>query len=174
MIKKEELIKIGLFTKPHGIKGELSLSTGYDLADISCDDPFLICDMDGIPVPFFIDSIRQKNYSTTLVGFAGIDSGDKAKLFIGKPAYIPAGMLPLSDEDAPCLHGWNFIAGYTASDEKSGKIGQVTDIDDNTLNILLKVDHNEKELLIPAALVTAVDRERKMIEVSLPEGFWEL
>ncbi|MDR0699779.1 MAG: ribosome maturation factor RimM [Tannerella sp.] len=171
MIKKEELIKIGLFAKPHGIKGELSLSTGYDLAAISCDDPFIICDMDGIPVPFFIDSLRQKSHSTILVGFAGVDSGDKAKLFTGKQAYIPADMLPPRDEDAP---GWDFITGYTVSDEKFGKIGQVTDVDYNTLNILLKVNYNEKEILIPAALATIVDRERKMVEVSLPEGFWEL
>jgi 16S rRNA processing protein RimM len=171
MIKKEDLIKIGRFAKPHGIKGELSLSTGYDLADISCDDPFIICEMDGIPVPFFIDSFRQKSDSTALVGFAGIDSGDKAKLFTGKPAYIPADMLPLSGEDAP---GWKVFTGYMVSDEKSGKIGPVTEVDDHTLNILLKVDYNEKEILIPVALVTTVDRERKMMEVSLPEGFWEL
>jgi 16S rRNA processing protein RimM len=170
MIKKEELIKIGWFAGPHGIKGELSLSTGYDLADISCDDPFIVCDMDGIPVPFFIDSFRQKNDSTALVGFAGVDSNDKAKLFTGKSAYIPADLLPPPDENAS---GGNDITGYTVSDERRGEIGTVTDIDDNTLNILLKVGYNEKEILIPLALATTVDRKRKLIEVSLPEGFWE-
>jgi 16S rRNA processing protein RimM len=168
---KEELVKIGQFGKPHGIKGEISLATEYDLADISCDDPFLVCDMDGIPVPFFIDSYRQKNNTTTLVGFAGIDSEDKAKLFTGKQACIPADMLPPSGEDVP---GWNFITGYTVSDEKSGKIGPVTDVDDATLNVLLKVGYKGKELLIPAALITDVDLERETVAVSLPDGFWEI
>ncbi|MDR1525646.1 MAG: ribosome maturation factor RimM [Tannerella sp.] len=171
MIKKEELIKIGQFAKPHGIKGEISLVTDYDPADISCDDPYIVCDMDGIPVPFFIDSYRQKSNTTVLIGFDGIDSEEKAKLFTGKRAYVPADMLPLHDEDTS---GWKYVTGYTVSDEKLGTIGPVTDIDDKTINILLTVDCKEKEILIPAALVTTVDPERKMIEVTLPDGFWEI
>ncbi|MDR2681023.1 MAG: ribosome maturation factor RimM [Tannerella sp.] len=171
MIKKEELVKIGHFAKPHGIKGEISLVTDYDPADIPCDDPYIVCDMDGIPVPFFIDSCRQKSNTTALIGLDGIDSEEKAKLFTGKPACIPADMLPSHDED---MTGWKHITGYTVSDEKFGTIGPVTDIDDKTMNILLTVDCREKEILIPAALVTAVDSERKTIEVALPEGFWEI
>ncbi|MDR0699729.1 MAG: ribosome maturation factor RimM [Tannerella sp.] len=171
MIKKEELVKIGQFAKPHGIKGEISLVTDYDLAGISCDDPYIVCDMDGIPVPFFIDSFRQKNNTTMLLRFDGIDSEEKAKAFTGKPAYIPADMAPLHDSD---MSGWKYVTGYTVSDEKIGTIGPVTDIDDKTINILLTVDYNEKETLIPAALVTTVDPERKVIEVALPEGFWEI
>jgi 16S rRNA processing protein RimM len=171
MIKKEELVKIGQFAKPHGIKGEISLVTDYDLADISSDDPYIVCDMDGIPVPFFIDSYRQKSHTTTLVGFDGIDSEEKAKLFTGKQAFIPADMLPLHGEDMP---GWKSVTGYMVSDGKAGRIGTVTDIDDKTTNILLAVDYNEKEILVPAALATTVDPERKMIEVELPEGFLEI
>ncbi|MDR1114596.1 MAG: ribosome maturation factor RimM [Tannerella sp.] len=171
MIKKEELVKIGQFAKPHGIKGEISLVTDYDLADISCDNPYIVCDMDGIPVPFFIDSYRQKSNTTTLVGFDGIDSEEKAKLFTGKQACIPADMLPLHDEDMP---GWNSVTGYTVSDGKIGRIGLVTDIDDKTANILLAVDYKEKEILVPAALAITVDPERKTIEVALPEGFFEI
>jgi 16S rRNA processing protein RimM len=168
---KEALFEIGQFSKPHGIKGEISLVTRYDLADIDCEDPFLVCYMDGIPVPFFIDSYRQKSHTGTLVGFAGIDSGDKAKLLIGKTAYIPSDMLPRFGDN---VAEWNFILGYTVSDEKSGKIGQVTDVYDDTLNVLLKVDYNGEEILVPAALITVVDRERKTIDVSLPDGFWEI
>lgn len=170
MIKEEELSKIGLFTKPHGIKGEISLVTDYDIADIS-GDPYIVCDMDGIWVPFFIDSYRQKSNTVTLVKFENIDSEDQVKLLAGKTAYIPSEMLQFSDDDTI---DWQYITGYTVTDTTSGILGKVTDIDDSTINILLKIEHNENEILIPAALVTAIYQENKTLEVSLPEGFSEI
>lgn len=53
MIKKEDVFKIGQFAKPHGVKGEISLVTDYDLFDDSEDD-YIVCDMDGILVPFLL------------------------------------------------------------------------------------------------------------------------
>lgn len=52
MIKSDEVFKIGQFAKPHGIKGEITLMTDCDVFD-DTDDPYIICDMDGILVPFF-------------------------------------------------------------------------------------------------------------------------
>ncbi len=56
MIKKEDVFKIGQFAKPHGIKGEIALVTNSDVFDDS-DDPYIICEMDGILVPFSSRSI---------------------------------------------------------------------------------------------------------------------
>lgn len=51
MIKKEEVYKIGLFNKPHGIHGELQFTFTDDIFDrVDCD--YLICLLDGIFVPF--------------------------------------------------------------------------------------------------------------------------
>ncbi|MDR0394140.1 MAG: ribosome maturation factor RimM [Tannerella sp.] len=171
MLRTEDLIKIGYFAKPHGIKGEISLVTDYDMADLSGDDPYIVCEMEGIHVPFFIESYRPKNNTTALIGLAGIDSENKAKPLTGKPAYIPSDLLPPDDEDLP---EWTRLTGYTVTDDRSGEIGTVSDIDDHTINVLLKVDYKGQEILIPAALITALERERKMIEVSLPDGFWEI
>ena len=57
MIKKEEVYKIGLFNKPHGIHGELQFTFTDDIFDrVDCD--YLICLLDGIFVPFFIEEHR--------------------------------------------------------------------------------------------------------------------
>ena len=171
MIKEEDLFKIGQFAKPHGIKGEISLITDFDISAIS-GDSYIVCDMDGIWVPFFVDSNRQKSNTTTLVKFENIDSEEKVKLLTGKAAYLPLEMLP-DDEDDDSIN-WGHITGFTVIDEKAGTIGQVNDIDDSTINILLMVDYKGNETLIPVALVTAIDREGKTMEVSLPEGFLEI
>ena len=42
MIKKEEVYKIGLFNKPHGIHGELQFTFTDDIFDrVDCD--YLVC-----------------------------------------------------------------------------------------------------------------------------------
>ena len=51
MIREEEVFKIGQFAKPHGIKGELSLVTNSDVLE-DAEDPYIVCEMDGILVPF--------------------------------------------------------------------------------------------------------------------------
>ena len=170
MIKKDDLFKIGQFTKPHGIKGEISLLTDYVMSDIS-GVPFIVCDMDGIFVPFFINSYRQKSSATILFSFKNIDSEEKVKLLSGKTAYIRADMLPPEDEEDI---SWKNLTGYSVIDEQAGLIGQVADIDDSTMNILLKIEFNGNEMLIPVALVTAIDQASKTMHVSLPEGFSEI
>jgi 16S rRNA processing protein RimM len=170
MIKKDDLFKIGQFTKPHGIKGEISLLTDYVISDIS-GVSYIICDMDGILVPFFVNSHRQKSSASVLFSFKNIDSEEKVKILSGKTAYIRSDLLPPEDEEDI---SWNNLTGYSVIDEKSGSIGQVADIDDSTMNILLKVDLNGNETLIPVALVTDIDQESKAMYVSLPEGFSEI
>ncbi len=70
MIKKEEVYKIGLFNKPHGIHGELQFTFTDDIFDrVDCD--YLICLLDGIFVPFFIEEYRFRSDSTALVKLEG-------------------------------------------------------------------------------------------------------
>ena len=66
MIKKEDVYKIGVFNKPHGVKGELSFTFTDDIFDrVDCD--YLICLLDGILVPFFIEEYRFRTDTTALV-----------------------------------------------------------------------------------------------------------
>lgn len=52
MITRNEIIEIGTFNKSHGVEGEISAT--FD-CDVEAAGMFrcLICDMDGIFVPFF-------------------------------------------------------------------------------------------------------------------------
>ena len=172
MIREEELHPIGKLTKPHGVKGEISLVTDYELADFSdnCDTaPFIVCNMDGIWTPFFIESYRKKNTTTTFVQFENLSSQESVKILSGKMAYVQSELLPPADNppaDSPI--------GYTIVDEQLGTIGQVISVDDSTLNVLLKVSYMNDSILIPAALVTSVQQNHQIMKVSLPEGFFSI
>ncbi len=54
MIRPEEVYKIGMFNKPHGISGELQFTFTDDIFD-RVEAEYVVCPMDGILVPFFIE-----------------------------------------------------------------------------------------------------------------------
>lgn len=173
MIKKEEVFKIGQFAKPHGVKGELALLTRSDVFDDS-DDPYIVCDIDGILVPFFIETYRYKSDSVILVKLEYVDNEEGAREFLNRDVYYPLDEVDESDWAGEM--SWDAWIGYTVSDLQYGELGRITDVDDTTLNVLLKIDRNGEEVLLPAAeeLIAAVDPAAKRLTVSLPEGLLDL
>ena len=57
-----------------------------------------------------------------------------------------------------------------------GELGKITSVDDTTENVLFEVDHNGRELLIPAVdeLVSEVDEENRKLYMNIPEGLLDL
>ncbi len=174
MIRQEEVFKIGQFAKPHGIKGELALATTSDVFDDS-DDPYVVVEIDGILVPFFIETYRYKSDTTVLVKLEKIDTEEAAREFTGRDVYYP---LDQVGEDSDLIGDitWDSLVGYTVSDPRYGDLGQITDVDETTLNVLLKIDREGEEWLLPAAdeLITEADHAGKRLTVSLPEGLLDL
>jgi 16S rRNA processing protein RimM len=172
MIHREELFHIGQFAGLHGIKGELSLVTEEDVFD-ETDHPYIVCEMDGIPVPFYIESHRPKGHSVILVKLERIDSPAAARRFVNRPVYYPSAAATNSPEKDT---GWRRFRGYVLEDERKGEIGRVTEVDETTLNVLFRVDCGGKEILVPAAeeLIGAVDRAAKRLVVSLPDGLLDI
>ena len=173
MIKKETVYKIGKIGKPHGVDGEVSFHFDDDVFDRT-DADYLVLDIDGILVPFFIDEYRFKNDETVLVRFADIASQDRARELTGCDVYFPR---EHADADSDSL-SWAQIVGYHVVDAASGKrVGEIRSVDDSTVNTLFElVTSNGDDLLIPASddLIVAVDNEERNIEMALPEGLLEL
>ncbi len=173
MIKKEDLVKIGYFSKPHGIKGEINLVTTSNLLD-GLDEPYIICEMEGIPVPFFIEEYRYKSDTIILVKLENVDSEEAAREFINHDVYYPLSAIP--DNDLIGDVTWDSFIGYTVSDEKHGNLGEITNVDESTINVLLEINYKGNELLLPAAdeLITSVDHTKKHMTVSIPDGLLDI
>lgn len=168
MIKKEEVYKIGVFNKPHGIHGELSFTFTDDIFD-RVEAEYLICLLDGIYVPFFLEEYRFRSDSTALVKLEGVDTAERARLFTNIEVYYPA---KYAKETPPDELTWNFFIGFRMEDIHHGDLGEITDVDTSTINTLFVVDYKGEELLIPAQeeFIQGIDRQQKVITVDLPEG----
>ena len=170
MIKKEEVFKIGVFNKPHGVKGELSFTFTDDIFDrVDCE--YLICLLDGIMVPFFIEEYRFKSDTVALVKFEGVDTAEQARRFTNIEVYFPIKYAEESDELS-----WSYFVGFRIIDEQLGELGKVEEVDESTINTLFVVTRsNGEELLIPAqeAFITDMDHKLRTITMDLPEGMVE-
>ena len=169
MIRKEEVYKIGRLGKTHGVKGEISFLFDDDVFD-RVDADYLVIDIEGILVPFFMEEYRFKSDSNALMKFEGIDTQERARELTGCDVYFPR---ELTDDDEENL-SWTSLVGFSLIDADSGKdVGRIASIDDSTMNILFEL---EDGTLIPASedLITNIDTQRQQIEISLPEGILEL
>ena len=88
MIKRDELIKIGQFNKPHALQGEISFTFTDDIFDRS-EAPYLVCEIDGIFVPFFIEEYRFRTDTTALMILENIYSSEDANMFTNLDDYFP-------------------------------------------------------------------------------------
>lgn len=172
MIRPEEVYCIGKFTRTHGVQGEMSLSFTDDVFD-RVDCPYLVCSMDGILVPFFIEEYRFKSNSVALIKFERIDTSEAASIFTNKEVYFPKAYAEQAEDGE---YSWQYFIGFKTEDAEHGYLGELVDIDESTVNTLFIVERpNGEELFVPAqeAFITDINHETRLITFNLPDGLLE-
>lgn len=173
MIKREEIVKIGQFAKPHGIKGEISLITTFDLFE-NDEEPYIICELDGIFVPFFVEEYRYKSDTVVLLKLENLNSEEEVRAFSNREVYYPSENMKEVEQDS--FLTWDSFVGYKLYDVERGFLGEVEAVDDTTLNVLFQITYKNETMLIPVAeeLVASIEHEKRSITISVPQGLFEL
>lgn len=172
MIEQNQVVRIGQFVKPHGVNGEMALTVPETLdwtEDLDC----LVCRMDGILVPFFLESVREKSATTLLVKFEDVNSVEDTRRFIGVTVFMPRRFVVENESDEPA---WNSFLDWKIVDLNAGNLGTVHAVDDSTPNILFLVKDGMRERIIPVneEWIVEVDSERCILKYNLPEGLADL
>lgn len=173
MIRPEEVYKIGMFNKPHGVNGELQFTFTDDIFD-RVEADYVVCPMDGILVPFFIESYRFRSDTTALMKLEGVDTQEQARRFTNTLVYFP---VKHAEETAPEELSWDFFTGFRVEDTEHGHLGEVADVDTSTPNVLFVIDRGRgEELLVPAReeFILDIDTRHRVLTVRLPEGLLDL
>lgn len=173
MIKREEVFKIGTFNKPHGVKGELSFTFTDDIFDrVECD--YLICLLDGILVPFFIEEYRFRTDTTALVKLERVDTAEQARKFTNVEVYFPTKYA--EEDDSDDIPTWNYFVGFKVKDINHGDLGEIVAVDASTMNVLFAIEReNGEELLLPAheEFMVKIEKKKRLVMVNIPEGLLE-
>jgi 16S rRNA processing protein RimM len=165
MIRQEEVYKIGRLGKAHGVKGEVSLQFDDDIFD-RVEAEYLVLDIDGILVPFFMEEYRFRSDTVCLVKFCDVDTQQRAQELTGCDVYFPRALAETTDE-TPSL---SMLVGYEIVSVADGRaVGKIAAIDDSTANILFELETGQ---LIPANddLIEVIDTEQQQIRINIPEG----
>ena len=169
MIRKEEVYKIGRLGKVHGVKGEITFMFDDDVFD-RVDADYLVLEVDGILVPFFIEEYRFRSDTTALMKFEDIDTQERARELTNCDVYFPHALVP--DDEGPVT--FSFLVGFDLIEATTGQVvGRIAAINDQTANVLFEL---EDGTLIPAAddLVTEIDQKKRQIHMTLPDGLLSL
>ena len=68
------------------------------------------------------------------------------------------------------------LIGFMLFDESLGQIGEINDVHDYSGNLLLSVDYQGDEALVPLNedLIVRLDEDLREIELRIPEGLFNL
>lgn len=178
MIERSSLARIGTFGKPHGINGEINLSVDadLDLRDLSC----IVIDVDGINVPFFFSSVRERGNGSYLVMIDGIASDRDVAWLVNKQVYgLVDEVREVSDYGNDGEEGFyaEDLIGYRVVTDDNLLTGTVDDIDDSTDNVLFIILTDEgRRIMVPVAdeFITDIDTDNKIMKMQLPDGLINL
>jgi 16S rRNA processing protein RimM len=173
MINKDNCILLGTLAKPHGTKGSLQLRySGLKAEDIK-ERGLVFVEIDGLPVPFFIESFQDKTDDMAILKIEGVDSETKAREFAGFQVYVMKNQVKHKSGNVKELPGFK---GYRVIDRHLGFVGYASEIVNTTTNPLLLVILEGKEYLIPVHedIILDFDDKEKLIRVDAPEGLFDL
>ncbi|WP_298650816.1 ribosome maturation factor RimM [uncultured Proteiniphilum sp.] len=172
MISKKDILQVGSTQKPYGIRGEIVIRfRKAEYADVETEYYFL--EIEGIPVPFFIEEFIYSTDVTARVKFEDVDDEITAARYVNTHVFLPRERIKSPAEQAEA--GWDYFTGFIVIDQHGEKLGVIEEVDDSTMNVLFIVKKDGKEYLIPAAeeFIAAIDEENNLIEMYLPEGLIE-
>ncbi len=177
MITREELIVIGRFNKPHGVAGEISATLFVDDALLR-KLPCVVAQMDGIFVPFFINSLRPKAAETVLLVIDGISTAQQAARLVNHDLYALKrdSLQHDHDDDDPDGYPLDYFIGFALQDSDGNCVGNIVDVNEQTENALFIVENGDQELMVPAVddLIVEFDTDKKVMVMELPEGILDL
>lgn len=169
-----KLFPYGFIRKTHGHKGEviIELEDG-NLFDL--DPDFLFVEIEGIRVPFAVESLRG-SLERLICKFEQVSTEEESGRLRGARLFIPEESLT-ETEDADGGENMDII-GLKVIHPKSGILGEIVDIDDSTENelLLVKRDSDGREVLLPfvSEWVQFVDERKGELFYDYPEGLTEM
>jgi 16S rRNA processing protein RimM len=168
----DDFFYLGVITKTFGYKGQVVIY-------LDTDEPEKYKTLDAVFVkdeeemlPYMIEEFIYKGANQAILKFADV-SGDEAKNLVKLELYLPVSFLPPLTGNKFYFHE---VIGFEIVDKEKGDIGKCVDFMEVSLQPIMQIDYNGKEILIPAVdeIFETVDRENRTIFISAPEGLIDI
>jgi len=166
-----ETKEIGYISKVHGFKGDvlLNIYEGFELDLAEGDFLFLIHNEK--PVPYHVVRIGDHK-SGCIIRFETNATEESAKPLVGSTVHIDIDKVGLEED----FIDYAVLIGFEVIDQIKGPIGQIQEVIDNGPNVVLQVNCNGKEIMLPynEELILGIDEVSKALNYNAPEGLIDM
>jgi len=171
-MSSNQFVEIGTVQRTHGVNGEFQVSWNDDfyLTEQNLESVFI--EFDGIPVPFFITSIRNKGVDKALIKLEDVDDINVATEFVNLKILLPSDQI--EQEDDLQLKD---LVGYTLISNHNQLVGKIIDYQEFQSNLVFTIHHQSgSEIMIPAVveLIIDIDQDSQTVVMEIPEGLIDL
>lgn len=170
----ETYITVGKLGKPHGVRGAFRFSLLQPVKNHNRIPKHFWLEIAGNKLPWFIEKIEWNSDSDGLINFEEVATPEKARNYTGAELF-------LTEADAAKYlkkkeSGYDFLVGYLALMENEEPIGVIEEVSEATGQVLLRVNREGKDVMIPLVddFVVELNKRRKQVIFDLPEGLLEL
>lgn len=164
-------ILLGRITKVHGFEGAVSVRLEKDFIENVPDMESVFLEIEGKPVPFFIQQADYPGAEILRLKFEGYDKIEQANEFTGCRVFLTTGKKEKNRDTVSSFLNFRILA------PDNSIIGTIREIIENPGQFLMMIiTPAGKELMIPfhEDFIISVDRRRKKIFMELPEGLLEI
>jgi 16S rRNA processing protein RimM len=155
----------GEVLKTFGTDGEIIVKV-VDTVPEEIKEPVFIC-FDGLWVPFYFKRFELRGRKAKII-FDNMESEILAEELVGKKIFY------LSDTSSSSVEETSDLTGFTVIDSGLGNLGQVVAFFEYPGNPCIEIVFNEKPVLIPMNGVRKLNRRKKQIYTTLPDGLLDL
>lgn len=165
-------ILLGKITKVHGYEGAVNIRLERNFSDNIPEIESVYIEIDGRPVPFFIDYSEQTDIYTLRVKFEDFESTERVKEFVGCKVFLTESTDPQLPVEDP-----NTLINFEVLSEEDILLGVIIEIIKNPGQLLLNIRTRPgKEILLPLHedLIREIDSKNKIIRMIIPEGISDI
>jgi 16S rRNA processing protein RimM len=168
MIDLSGSILLGTIAKTHGFRGHVIVRLNRFSAEDILKMETVFIEIDGLPVPFFVEDFEERTSDTLLISLEDIHDEKQAKELTGSDLYLPKRNIISKEYPSQA----SVLLGFQVIDNHAGEIGVISEIIDIEMNPLLRVVKDRKEILVPfhPDFINRIDKKKKKIFIETPPG----
>ena len=173
-MQADQHFQLGNISKLYSFKGEVILF-------IDADDPskyyrleHVLININNQFIPYFIEKSQVHKKNQLKVKFEGINTENEATSIVKKNVFLPLNSLPKLNDQQFYFHEIKDYLVFNAETNKS--IGHITAVINHPGNLLLEIDVNEQEVILPLNDNTfhKIDKSKKDIYLFIADGLIDI
>ena len=166
-MRKKDCFFLGTVVAKYSFKGEVLIKLDTDDPEAYLSLQSFLVEDDSRLIPYFTTKVQLHKTQLLRVSIEDISSEHEANILIGKSVYLPLDQLPKLADDQFYYHE---IIGFEVIDSQQGSIGTIKGVNDRSSQVLLEVEYNNRQILIPLVekLIQQLDKQQKQLYLTIP------